>query len=91
MARNKDFAFAHHADMVTHSWTYSKMTKKEMDGWFEVAHNALEQGVITGTYDHRIKTLNALYYAYLTGLGYDNTTGWHTWRESVKTEPVPTF
>ena len=84
MTRNKEFAFSHHADMITRSWTYSRMTEKEKDGWFNVAHDAVEQGVITGTYDHRFKILNALYSAYLNGIGYSG----HTWREP-NPESVP--
>ena len=60
------------------SWTYDKMTQTEKDKWNVVLFSTRTANAIKGTYNQRWNILQALYGAYLIGIGYDN----FSWREN---------
>lgn len=70
MNRDKESAAAHFMDVTRHSWTWGKMTKEEQRRFYDVLPDELK-----GTYDQRYSLLNAIYRAYLQGLGYTGM-GW---------------
>ena len=82
MERNKENVFSDYKDTVVNSWTYDRMTEEEKDRCFSVIIFAKNQNLLSGTYRQRWQQLNAVYNAFLLGLGYDGPT----WRE---VEEVP--
>ena len=64
--------------MIKDSWTYEKMTKEERKRLLELLSHPRTNEILKGNYKQRYENLNAIYYAYLVGLGYDN----FNWRES---------
>lgn len=78
MEKNKDNILYDFNDMIKNSWTYNKMTEDEQNAWFEkVINTERTQNSLKGTYNQRWNILQALYGAYLIGIGYDN----FSWRE----------
>lgn len=86
MDRNKEHATHYFMRMVYNSWTYGRMTSKEQERLESAVVWAGDQGMIKGTFDQRWKILQAIYNAFLSGLGYDGPT----WREPNPDE-VPMF
>lgn len=64
--------------MIEKSWTYAKMTQQEKDKWYEILTSNRTKECIKGTYKQKWTILNAIYGAYLFGLGYTD----FNWRES---------
>lgn len=62
--------------MIAQSWTYEKMTAHEKTYWILLVNDVKTENAIKGTFDQRWDILNAIYYAYLIGIGYDG----HNWR-----------
>ena len=54
------------------------MTQTEKDKWNVVLFSTRTANAIKGTYNQRWNILQALYGAYLIGIGYDN----FSWREN---------
>lgn len=63
-------------DMIKKSWTYEKMTKEEKETLNDLIFSNRTKNCLKGTYNQRWNILQAIYYAYLLGLGYTPT-----WRE----------
>lgn len=70
--------------MIFNSWTFDKMTMQERQKLFETLYNIQTQNALKGTYKQRWEILQAIYTAYLNGLGYTD----FNWRE---TEKAPLF
>ena len=70
--KNKDFVFVDYLEMIKKSWTYDRMTKEEREKIQEILTSGRIKEDIKGTYQQRWQALNALYYAFLIGIGYDN-------------------
>lgn len=77
MVKDKNRVMSDFDDMIKNSWTYDKMTKEEKDKWVDVFTSVRTCDAINGTYEQRWKILQAIYGAYLNGIGYDN----FSWRE----------
>lgn len=78
MEKNKDNILYDFNDMIKYSWTYERMTQTEKDNWNVVLFSTRTANAIKGTYNQRWNILQALYGAYLIGIGYDN----FSWREN---------
>ena len=77
LPREKENAFIKAICMYARSWTFARMTQEEKENCIKSFLWAEEQGMITGTFDHRWKIMQAIYNAYLTALGYyDNAIDW---------------
>jgi len=70
MTKQKEIAREHFIDMIIHSWTYERLTPKERGDFWDVLPQK-----INGTYSQRFAVCNAIYSAYLKGLGY-RPIGW---------------
>lgn len=82
MNRSKEQAQADYIAMTRNSWTFQRMTQKEQDA----AIQALLCGeMLEGSYKQRYSALNAVYRAFLLGIGYNGPQ----WREPEENKPLP--
>lgn len=79
MPRTKENAYYHGIAMFCRSWTFDRMTEREQINCLSAFDFAMEQGIIKGTFSDRIQVMNAVYNAYLMGIGY---SGMH-WRNNA--------
>lgn len=77
MEKVKERVFIDYYEMITKSWTYDRLTNEERERFKELIFRSCTQKSIKGTYAQRWETLNILYSAFLSGVGY---TGGN-WRE----------
>lgn len=80
MTQNKENAKNNWCDMVLKSWTYARLTTDERNR----LTNAISRTKFSGTYRQRCEVLNAVYYAFMLGLGYNGPE----WRETDTTAPL---
>lgn len=84
MERQKENAFSDYIQVIKQSWTWNRMTEEEQKRFLDMVIQEYNRNlVIVGTYQHRNRVLNAIYGAYLSGLGYCGGD----WREPEKIEP----
>ena len=76
--KEKEKALNNFIEMIQNSWTYGKMTKEEKDKLLELFNHTITKKALKGSYSKRWEILQAVYYSYLIGIGYDN----FNWRES---------
>lgn len=74
---NIDLVLNDYIDMIKKSWTYEKMSGIEKTRLLDMFDSIRTQDALKGTYNQRWQVLQAIYHAYLIGLGYDN----FNWRE----------
>ena len=79
MQRTKENAFLHGLSMFCRSWTFERMTANEKTSCVESLLWANRQGMIKGTFCDRINIMNAVYHAFLCGIGYTGAA----WREAA--------
>lgn len=79
LPHTKENAFAIGIATFCRSWTFDRMTHREKIRCLEAFDFANEQGTISGTFKSRMQAMNAVYNAYLMGLGYNG----HTWRDNA--------
>lgn len=77
MMKNKEKALDNFIEMTKNSWTYERMTPKEKERLIDMFCDIRTRKALKGTYDHRWDILQALYNAYLQGIGYNGGN----WRE----------
>ena len=75
---NKEKALWDFKEMIKKSWTYGKMTSEEKKTWEKVLFSTRTKNSLKGNYNTRWEILQAIYGAYLLGIGYNN----FNWRES---------
>ncbi len=80
MSKNKENAELDFVNMISKSWTWAKLSKREQERFGEILEHPCSAVVIKGTYKQRYDACHALYYAYLEGLGYTPLD----WREKSK-------
>lgn len=68
--------------MIQKSWTYAKMSKKEKEKLHDVFYHTITEKALKGNTKTRWQILQAVYYSYLIGIGYDN----FNWREDPTDE-----
>jgi len=71
-------AYYDFCNMTERSWTFEKMTDSEKARCFDALHFANVQGMVKGTYKTRWNILNAVYHAFLIGIGYSG----FNWRDN---------
>ena len=76
MNKPKENALPDFLEMIRNSWTYDKMTVEETSRCEKALRSAPTQD-IQGTYHQRWSAYNAVYNAYLIGIGYTGAL----WRE----------
>lgn len=85
MRKNKENALNDFYKMIKNSWTYAKMTEKEQEKLSATLFlNVPVENALKGTYEQRWAILQAIYAAFLNGIGYND----FSWREEVK-EQLP--
>lgn len=77
LPRTKENALVHYIAMTCKSWTFAKLTQAEKEKCIDALYFPNEQGMLKGTFRQRWDILNAVYNAYLAGLGYVGVN----WRE----------
>lgn len=80
MEKNKENVLYDFEEMIEKSWTYGKMTETERKNWKDVLYSVRTKNALKGTYIQRWEILQAIYGAYLIGIGYDN----FNWREDTE-------
>ena len=78
----KDNALWHYLAMTCNSWTFGRMTKKEREGCVKTFLESSRRGLIRGDYRTRWNTMNAIYAAFLSALGYEDDPG--DWRGEIR-------
>lgn len=73
----KEKALEYFVEMIKNSWTYDKMTEKEKEKLINLLYDNRVIDALKGNFDNRYKILNAIYGAYLSGIGYNG----FNWRE----------
>lgn len=73
----KEEALINFIEMIQNSWTYARMTKEEKTRLLELLNHPCIVDSLKGTFIQRWASLQAIYHAFLQGLGYDN----FNWRE----------
>ena len=63
--------------MIKNSWTYEKMTQKEKERLHDIFYHTITEKALKGKTEARWQILQAIYYSYLEGIGYDN----FNWRD----------
>lgn len=66
---------SHYFDMIVHSWTWDRMTLDERNRFVD----SFDPSMITGGESTRYRSMQAIYAAFLAGLGYDGPG----WRETI--------
>lgn len=64
-------------NMIKKSWTYDRLTSKERQRLDDVITSCQLNNCLSGTARHRWNILQAIYYSYLLGVGYDSPN----WRQ----------
>lgn len=73
--RDKERAYPDFMLLVRKSWTYAKLTAAETERLLHAIDFAKDH-CTSGTYYQRWDTFNAVYVAFLAGLGYTNQLHW---------------
>lgn len=82
MNKPKEQAQADYITMIRNSWTFQRMTQKEQEKAIKELHCP---DMLQGSYKQRWYTLEAVYRAFLLGIGYDGAY----WREPEENKPLP--
>lgn len=73
----KEKTFNDWYDMIKKSWTYEKFTEEEKEHLNNILTSIQVKNILKGTSKQRWNILQAIYYSYLIGLGYNSPT----WRQ----------
>lgn len=68
MSKPKEQAQADYIVITRNSWTFQRMTQEEQE---KAIQALLCSEMIKGSYEQRYSAFNAVYRAYLLGIGYD--------------------
>ena len=82
MNKPKEQAQADYITMIRNSWTFQRMTQKEQEKAIKALHCP---DMLQGSYKQRWYTLEAVYRAFLLGIGYAGAY----WREPEENKPLP--
>lgn len=69
----KEQALEKFMEMIKQSWTWERLTKEEIERFYE----CIDRSILFGTFKQRWQHLNDIYFSFLMGLGYS----WNNWRE----------
>lgn len=73
----KENAMNDFLEMIKKSWTYQKLSEKEVIKLNDAFQWCIDQKMIFGSYKQRMNILQCIYNSFLNGLGYN---GWN-WRK----------
>lgn len=78
--KEKSLALEEFIKSMKQSWTYERMTSEEQTEVEEVLRDeyTLTETAIVGNFEQRWRVCNAIYHAYLMGLGYHNDPNWRS-------------
>ena len=85
MERTKESAAPDFMRTISKSWTYCRLTEEEKDR-LDDAIDFATLAAVKGSFNRRWDVLQAVYHAFLNGVGYNGPT----WREPNPNE-VPAF
>lgn len=74
--KSKENAWSDFRQMMMKSWTWNRLTDDERIRACDALHFADDNGMITGNYKQRYSIMNAVWFAFLLGVGYDNSMNW---------------
>lgn len=78
----KENAWSDFRQMMIKSWTFNRLTDDEKIKAFDALHFANDDcNAITGNYRERWNAMNAVWFAFLLGVGYDNSCDWRNDRK----------
>jgi hypothetical protein len=72
MEKIKENALADFKKLIYQSWTYEKLTREEKNQLFKLFEDIRTTQALKGTYYQRWGILQAIYKAFLLGVGYDS-------------------
>ena len=75
--RQKENALNEFIDMIHHAWTWDRMTETERERFNNMIRSTRTKNAVKGGWEARWHILQALFGAFLDGLGYDGPN----WRE----------
>ena len=75
--KTKELTVYDFREMIKNSWTYEKLTDIEKENWEMLLIDTRTLSCLKGNYNTRWNILQAIYHAYLIGLGYTD----FKWRE----------
>ena len=81
MERNKESAFDEFIIMIEKSWTWARLTDSERESCRDAFNFAKSQKILKGNFNQRWSILQAIYNAFLNGVGYPSVSGWYDWRK----------
>ena len=85
MEKQKELSLFDFICLIEKSWTYDKLTKEERKQLYLTFNSERTREALKGTYKQRWDILQAIYGAFLAGVGYDD----YAWREEL--EDIPLF
>ena len=78
LPRTKENALLRYCSMICRSWTFERMTHEEKERCISALLKVEQVNALRGDFKARWRILQAVYNAFLSGLGYDG----HKWREA---------
>lgn len=72
MEKIKENALVDFKELILQSWTYEKLTREERNRLFKTFEDIRTTQALKGTYYQRWSILQAIYKAFLLGVGYDS-------------------
>ena len=75
VTHDKDRAYDDFIALIRKSWTYDRIDAEETE-WLLYSLKFTNDHCLSGSYQQRINTLQAVYVAFLAGLGYTGQTFW---------------
>lgn len=71
MTKDKNTSVMDFMQMTYNSWTYNKMSTDEKNRLADVVAWCTNQGIVKGTWKQRWDIMQAVYWSFLQGIGYD--------------------
>jgi len=81
--KDKNLAQQDWLEMISHSWTWQKLTVEERAKFVALFAHPQSTAVMKGNYEQRYEACQALYYTFLAALGYaDDPMNWRDSEEN---------
>lgn len=84
--RSKESAFSEYITVIKQSWTWDRLTEQERERCMNAMNWVRDQNILRGNFEARWDILQAVYSAFLDGVGYKPIG----WREDSE-NPAPQF
>lgn len=76
LPKEKENALIQFAAVIARSWTFARMTPEEQENCLDIFNDMRTGKALRGSWAARWEILNAVYSAFLAGLGYIGTSDW---------------